>query len=152
MNTLTITGKLFKDAEVQAVGDQSVIKFTILNKDRRKKNKETGKNDYVAIFINCEYWTKFPQKQIQQLIKDSWVLVSGQLQQDSGTDGKTYYKLNIPTFNYPEMVVNPFENVQSSSTPPVPTPSFDNPPVQNAGTFKPEPIVSTGDFDSDIPF
>jgi len=145
MNNITVSGSIFKDSTVQQVGENSVVKFTILNKDRKKKNKETGKNEGEALFMNCEYWTKNPQQQLQQIVKGAWVSVIGQLQQNKGTDGVTYFSCKIPWFNYPEMQLNPFEHnvsVTTNNAPPAtnnapPAPQGNQPPaqapIQNAG-------------------
>lgn len=146
MNILTISGRTFKDPEVQGIStDLSIVKFTIVNNDNRQKNKETGKYESVGCFVDCQYWTKNPGLWLRKISNGTFLSVSGKLKQETWGEGdnkRSKKILDIPSMNFPEIMVNPFDDSKASTSNP---PISSKPPIKPAGTISKPPI-------EDIPF
>lgn len=87
MKSLTIAGRLTKDATTREAGSDKVTGFSVAVDDRVGKEKGT-------LFFDCSMWGKRGETLAQYLTKGSSVTVSG----DLGTreyEGKTYLTLRV---------------------------------------------------------
>ena len=87
MKSLTIAGRLTKDATTRDAGSDKVTGFSVAVDDRNGKEKTT-------LFFDCSMWGKRGETLAQYLTKGSSVTVSG----DLGTrehNGKTYLTLRV---------------------------------------------------------
>lgn len=87
MKSLTIAGRLTKDATTREAGSDKVTGFSVAVDDRSGKEKGT-------LFFDCSMWGKRGETLAQYLTKGSSVTVSG----DLGTreyEGKTYLTLRV---------------------------------------------------------
>lgn len=87
MKSLTIAGRLTKDAVTREAGSDKVTGFSVAVDDRSNKEKST-------LFFDCSMWGKRGETLAQYLTKGSSVTVSG----DLGTreyEGKTYLTLRV---------------------------------------------------------
>jgi single-strand DNA-binding protein len=85
MKSLTIAGRLTRDAEIREAGAEKVAAFSVAVDDRAGKEKTT-------LFFDCSLWGKRGTALAPYLTKGSSVCVSG----DLGTrehNGKTYLTL-----------------------------------------------------------
>lgn len=73
LNNITVVGRLTKDATSRAVGQSSVVEFTVAN--------NTGFGQYAYTnFFKCNAWGKQAQSVLQWLKKGKQVGVSGVLE------------------------------------------------------------------------
>lgn len=101
MNTIIISGNLTREPESRAVGDQSVINFSIANNDESKKQAD-GSYVKIASFFDCEFWTKNPAHWLKQLVKGAALIVQGRLKQDTWEqDGNKRSRVKIIVDGYP---------------------------------------------------
>lgn len=87
MKSLTIAGRLTKDAVTREAGSDKVTGFSVAVDDRSNKEKST-------LFFDCSMWGKRGETLAQYLTKGSSVTVAG----DLGTreyEGKTYLTLRV---------------------------------------------------------
>lgn len=87
MKSITIAGRLTKDATTREAGSDKVTGFSVAVDDRSGKEKGT-------IFFDCSMWGKRGETLAQYLTKGSSVTVAG----DLGTreyDGKTYLTVRV---------------------------------------------------------
>ena len=100
MNTVIISGNLTRDPETQATnGEWGIVKFSIANNDRSRKNAEGG-YDKVPQFFDVQYWTKDPARLLQNLYKGDPVVIQGQLVQDRWEkDGQQHSRVMIEANN-----------------------------------------------------
>jgi single-strand DNA-binding protein len=87
MKTITLAGRLTKDAETRDAGSDRVTGFSVAVDDRSGKEKTT-------LFFDCSMWGKRGEALAQYLTKGSSVTVSG----DLGTrqyEGKTYLTVRV---------------------------------------------------------
>lgn len=87
MKTLTIAGRVTKDAATRDAGDNRVTSFSVAVDDRSGGEKKT-------LFFDCSFWGKRGEGVAQYLTKGTPVTVSG----DLGTrdyEGKTYLTLRV---------------------------------------------------------
>lgn len=87
MKSITIAGRLTKDATTREAGSDKVTGFSVAVDDRSGKEKGT-------IFFDCSMWGKRGETLAQYLTKGSSVTVSG----DLGTreyEGKTYLTVRV---------------------------------------------------------
>jgi single-strand DNA-binding protein len=87
MKTITIAGRLTRDAVTRDAGSDKVTGFAVAVDDRSQKEKST-------LFFDCSLWGKRGDALAQYLTKGSSVTVSG----DLGTreyEGKTYLTVRV---------------------------------------------------------
>lgn len=87
MKSITIAGRLTKDATTREAGSDKVTGFSVAVDDRSGKEKST-------LFFDCSMWGKRGETLAQYLTKGSSVTVSG----DLGTreyEGKTYLTVRV---------------------------------------------------------
>lgn len=87
MKSLTIAGRLTKDAVTREAGSDKVTGFSVAVDERSNKEKST-------LFFDCSMWGKRGETLAQYLTKGSSVTVAG----DLGTreyEGKTYLTLRV---------------------------------------------------------
>ena len=87
MKSITIAGRLTKDATTREAGSDKVTGFSVAVDDRSGGEKK-------ALFFDCSLWGKRGESLAQYLTKGSSVTVSG----DFGTreyEGKTYFTLRV---------------------------------------------------------
>lgn len=87
MKSLTIAGRLTKDAVTREAGSDKVTGFSVAVDDRSNKEKST-------LFFDCSMWGKRGETLAQYLTKGTSVTVAG----DLGTreyEGKTYLTLRV---------------------------------------------------------
>jgi single-strand DNA-binding protein len=87
MKTITIAGRLTRDAVTRDAGSDKVTGFAVAVDDRSQKEKST-------LFFDCSLWGKRGDALAQYLTKGSSVTVSG----DLGTreyEGKTYLTIRV---------------------------------------------------------
>lgn len=87
MKSLTIAGRLTKDAVTREAGSDKVTGFSVAVDDRSGKEKST-------LFFDCSMWGKRGETLVQYLTKGTSVTVAG----DLGTreyEGKTYLTLRV---------------------------------------------------------
>ncbi len=138
MNTITITGNLTREPETRAVGDQSVINFSIANNDENRKQAD-GSYVKIASYFDCEFWTKNPAHWLKLLSKGTQVVLQGRLKQDRWEqDGQNRSRVKISVEGYPIIAAGRGEATQSEApkAPAVPAQQFPGPEA----------------FDDDIPF
>lgn len=87
MNTITIAGRLTKDAEVREAGGDTVTRFSVVHDVHKGKEKH-------PLFFDCSMWGKRGVALAQYLTKGSPVTVSGSLDtREHG--GKTYLDVRV---------------------------------------------------------
>jgi len=81
INSVIIEGNLTRDPETKAIGDKTVIKFSIAENTRMK---DSGGQwvDGEPNFFEVEYWPSDPQYWLKRLGKGVGVIVVGRLKQD----------------------------------------------------------------------
>lgn len=87
MKSITIAGRLTRDAVTREAGSDKVTGFAVAVDDRSQKEKST-------LFFDCSLWGKRGESLAQHLTKGSSVTVSG----DFGTreyEGKTYFTVRV---------------------------------------------------------
>ena len=87
MKSLTIAGRLTKDAVTRESGSDKVTGFSVAVDDRSNKEKST-------LFFDCSMWGKRGETLTQYLTKGTSVTVAG----DLGTreyEGKTYLTMRV---------------------------------------------------------
>lgn len=141
MNTITISGNLTREPESRAVGDQSVINFSIANNDESKKQPD---GSYVKIpsYFDVEFWTKNPAHWLKQLVKGAAVIIQGKLKQDRWEqDGQNRSRVKITVEGYPIVAAGKGQEGQPTQQ-------------QAPATSKPAPTAGPDGYDdsSDIPF
>ena len=137
MNTTIISGNLTREPESRAVGDQSVINFSIANNDESKKQPD---GSYVKIpsYFDIEFWTKNPAHWLKQLVKGAALIVQGRLKQDTWEqEGNKRSRVKIIVDGYPIVAAGKGQSEQA----PAPSKSL-VPPVVGPESF---------DDDSNIP-
>jgi single-strand DNA-binding protein len=90
INTITIIGRLTRDAETRTVGDKTVASFAIASNYYAGKDKGEGVN-----YVDVEYWTR--PEFLQHLKKGKHVAVAGTLRQDrwQDKDGQNRSKIKV---------------------------------------------------------
>ena len=93
MNSVTILGRLTKDAETRQAGQTTVTNFTVAVDRPYTKDGGEKKTD----FINCQLWGKRGEVLKQYTAKGDRVLITGELRVDSYTnkDGKQVYSTYV---------------------------------------------------------
>lgn len=87
MKSITIAGRLTRDAVTRDAGSDKVTGFAVAVDDRSQKEKAT-------LFFDCSLWGKRGESLCQWLTKGASVTVSG----DFGTreyEGKTYFTVRV---------------------------------------------------------
>jgi len=87
MKSITIAGRLTRDAVIRDAGSDKVTGFSVAVDDRSSKEKST-------LFFDCSIWGKRGESLAQYLTKGSSVTVSG----DFGKreyEGKTYFTVRV---------------------------------------------------------
>lgn len=87
MKTITIAGRLTRDAVVRDAGSDRVAGFAVAVDDRSGKEKTT-------LFFDCNLWGKRGDALAQYLTKGSSVTVSGDLGRREH-EGKTYLTIRV---------------------------------------------------------
>lgn len=87
MKTITIAGRLTKDAVVRDAGSDRVAGFSVAVDDRNGREKTT-------LFFDCSLWGKRGDALAQYLTKGSSVTVSGDLGRREH-EGKTYLTVRV---------------------------------------------------------
>jgi len=87
MKSITIAGRLTKDAENRTAGSDNVTGFSVAVDDRQGKEKST-------LFFDCNLWGKRGESLSQYLAKGSSVTVSGDLSTREH-NGKTYLTIRV---------------------------------------------------------
>lgn len=117
MNTIVITGNLTREPETRAVGEQSVINFSIANNDESRKQAD-GSYVKIASFFECEYWTKNPAHWLKLLTKGTQVMIQGRLKQERWEqDGQNRSRVKISVEGYP--LIAAVTRSEAPSKPPV---------------------------------
>lgn len=101
MNRLIITGRIVRDPEVKAIGDNTMVaKFTVAV-NRNYKDKETGERP--ADFIPCEAFGKTAEFVSNYITKGRLVEVEGEYRVDKyvNEDGenRSFTKCHVNTLN-----------------------------------------------------
>lgn len=95
INSITISGRLTRDAEIQqTTGGISLLRFSIAN-NRGKKNVKGQWVDQEPNYFNLILFGKLGEKLQQYLVKGVQVVVTGVLQQSRWTDNGGNKKSNI---------------------------------------------------------
>lgn len=79
MRRVEIIGNLGKDSELKAVGDSSVLNFSVAAKG--------GKKDDEAVWFRCALWGKRAESLAEYLKKGAKVFVRGEMKLRSWTSG-----------------------------------------------------------------
>ena len=87
MKTITIAGRVTRDAETRDAGSDRVTSFSVAVDDRQGREKST-------IFFDCSLWGKRGESLCQYLTKGAPVSVSGELGKREH-DGKTYLTVRV---------------------------------------------------------
>lgn len=87
MKSITIAGRITRDAENRTAGSDSVTGFSVAVDDRQGREKTT-------IFFDCSIWGKRGEALSQYLVKGTPVTVSGDLSKREH-DGKTYLTIRV---------------------------------------------------------
>jgi single-strand DNA-binding protein len=87
MNTITIAGRLTKNAESKQAGGETVVSFGLAEDVFVNKEK-------TAQFYDCDFWGKRAAGVAQYLEKGSPVTVTGSLTKHEH-NGKTYLKVRV---------------------------------------------------------
>jgi single stranded DNA-binding protein len=89
-NVFTIEGNLGRDAEVKTIGQQNIqcVTFNIAGNMARNGSQQEN-----TVWFQCNMFRNV--KIVEYLKKGTRVLVSGQLEINSGQEGKTYYAITI---------------------------------------------------------
>jgi single-strand DNA-binding protein len=95
MRSACLTGRLGRDPKVRAVGEYSVLDFSIANDDESKKN-QAGEYEKQTSWFDITFWTKNPQHWINQLYKGALVAVECDVKQDRWEhEGQTRSKIKF---------------------------------------------------------
>lgn len=94
MKTVTIAGKLGRDAETKQVGQDGVTSFSVAVDSREKIDGTWTKT---TVWFDCDFWGKRGQSVSQYLVKGTSVCVSGDLGMRTyqAKDGKTKAQLTV---------------------------------------------------------
>lgn len=94
MKTITVAGKLGRDAETRQVGQDSVTSFSVAVDSREKIDGTWTKT---TVWFECDFWGKRGQSVAQYLVKGTSVCVSGDLGQRvyMAKDGKPKAQLTV---------------------------------------------------------
>jgi len=87
MKSITIAGRITRDAETRSAGSDTVTGFSVAVDDRQQKEKST-------LFFGCSLWGKRGEALQQYLTKGTSVTVSGDLSKREH-DGKTYLTIRV---------------------------------------------------------
>ena len=87
MKSITIAGRITRDAENRNAGSDNVTGFSVAVDDRQGREKTT-------IFFDCSIWGKRGEALSQYLTKGTSVTVSGDLSKREH-DGKTYLTIRV---------------------------------------------------------
>ena len=87
MNSITIVGRLGKDAELRHTAKDSVLNFTVASDVGYGDNKST-------LWFGCSLWGKRGESLEPHLSKGTQVTVIGELSQREH-DGKTYLQVRV---------------------------------------------------------
>ena len=87
MNTITIVGRVGKDAELRSTANGSVLSFSIASYVGYGDNKTT-------LWFNCSIWGKRAEALAEHLTKGTSVTAVGELSQREH-DGKTYLQVRV---------------------------------------------------------
>lgn len=82
VNTITLTGRLVRDAELKSKNGYDVLEFTIASNYAVKRNDEWKEE---ANFIDCRIFGKRAPKMAQYMPKGKQVTISGELRQQRWT-------------------------------------------------------------------
>ena len=126
MNTVLLTGRAVKEAEVKMVGEHRVAKFTLAVERPFVKGKEK-----VTDYFKVECWNFWADK-ASKIVKGIKVFVSGSLKLSTWNDkatGKKVYEVSV-TANEVEPVWGAESNypmANESSEPQIPAEMLDKP-------------------------
>jgi len=87
MKSITIAGRLTRDAVVRDAGSDKVTGFSVAVDDRSSKEKAT-------LFFDCSLWGKRGESLAQYLTKGSSVTASGDFGKREH-EGKTYFTVRV---------------------------------------------------------
>ena len=87
MKTITIAGRLTRDAVTREAGSDKVTGFAVAVDDRSSKEKST-------LFFDCSLWGKRGESLAQYLVKGTSVTVSGDFGKREH-EGKTYFTVRV---------------------------------------------------------
>lgn len=87
MKTITIAGRLTRDAVTREAGSDKVTGFAVAVDDRSSKEKST-------LFFDCSLWGKRGESLAQYLTKGTSVTVSGDFGKREH-EGKTYFTVRV---------------------------------------------------------
>jgi single stranded DNA-binding protein len=138
VNSINITGRLVKDAEIKFLESGSqVASFTIVH-DVLDRNKEKQ-----GMFFDCSCWGKRSEVVAEYFKKGGTVSVVGKLEPVYVKDGKGYLKVNVSDFTLPPRLQSDETQGGRASAPASSTPN-------NATRSAP---LTAADFDEEsIPF
>ena len=93
MNSVNLIGRLTKDTEIAAVGENKYVRFT-LAVNRKFKNAE---GEYDADFISCVAWNKTAEIINEHFKKGSEIGIEGRIQTGSydKEDGSKVYTTDV---------------------------------------------------------
>lgn len=93
MNSVNLIGRLTKDTEIAAVGENKYVRFT-LAVNRKFKNAE---GEYDADFISCVAWNKTAEIINEHFKKGSEIGIEGRIQTGSydKEDGSKIYTTDV---------------------------------------------------------
>jgi single-strand DNA-binding protein len=143
MNTISITGRLAKDAELRYTNtNKPVLGFTVASDIGYGDKKKTN-------FFDCQLWGDRAEKVAQYMTKGQAVTVIGEvgIRQYEKKDGTkaTAVDVNVDKFEFQGSKADK-EKDKPTQTPPAPPKSQQT----YAGASGSEPPID--DFDDDIPF
>lgn len=129
MNTVILTGRAVREADVRQVGQYTVAKFTLAVDKPFIKGKEKQPAD----FFKIEAWGKQAEK-ASKICKGIKVFVSGSLKLSTWEkDGKKHYEVSV-TANEVEPVWGAESNypmANESSEPKIPADMLDRPQTED---------------------
>lgn len=130
MNTVLLTGRAVREAEVKTVGEHRVAKFTLAVERPYVKGK-----DKVTDYFKVECWNFWADK-ASKIVKGIKVFVSGSLKLNTWNDkttGKKVYEVSV-TANEVEVVWGAESNypqANESSEPKIPADMLDRPQTED---------------------
>lgn len=110
MNSISISGRLTKDAEKKTVGDNVVTSFSLATDVFVKGEKQ-------AMFWDCSVWGKRADTAAQYLKKGGAITVIGRLMPVYVSGEKAYLKVDVTDFSLPPRAAGGDDQGQASPPP-----------------------------------
>jgi single-strand DNA-binding protein len=94
LNSITIVGRIGKDATLKTVNDKDVAEFSLAMDTQVKGEK-------VTLWFDCAVWGARAKNAAQYLKKGGTIGVTGRLQPPYVKDEKAYLKVDVNDFTLP---------------------------------------------------